>query len=112
MERQTGRFAEGRGERERGSERGVEAAVSDVAEEAAETLRKKAGKGRTRRQRAKSPRVGTTGLSRESKRSWAKSEDLSDGRHSRSMLRERRGEKTTWRGEEGEKTTCDCSAWQ
>ena len=112
MERQTGRFAERRGERERGSERGVEAAVSDVAEEAAETLRKKAGKGRTRRQRAKSPRVGTTGLSRESKRSWAKSEDLSDGRHSRSMLRERRGENTTWRGEEGEKTTCDCSAWQ
>lgn len=93
MERQTGRFAEGRGERERGGERGVEAAVSDVAEEAAETLRKKAGKGRTRRQRAKSPRVGTTGLSRESKRSCAKSEDLSDGRHSRSMLRERRGKK-------------------
>ena len=34
MERQTGRFAEGRGERERGGERGVEAAVSDIAEEA------------------------------------------------------------------------------
>ena len=33
--------------------------------------------------------MGTTGLSRESNRSCAKSEDLSEGRHSRSMLRER-----------------------
>lgn len=62
MERQTGRFAEGRGERERGGERGVEAAVSDVAEEAAETLRKKAGKGRTRRAAREEPARGDDGV--------------------------------------------------
>lgn len=112
MQREAGRFAEGGRERERGGERGIDATVSDVAEESAETLGERREKGGTRRQRAKSPRVGTTGLSRESNRSCAKREDLSDGRHSRSMLRERRGGKVPG-GERGvEKSTCDCSAWR
>lgn len=48
MQREARRGANGRRERERGGERGVDAAVSDVAEESAETLRERgkvAGRG-------------------------------------------------------------------